>query len=548
MKQYQELLKHILKNGTRHEDRTGVGTISVFGYQTRYDLRAGFPIVTTKRVPFRWVAEELFWFLSGDTNEKNLQARGVDIWAEWADEEHTSRFGREAGDLGPIYGHQWTNWSSSPQLIVIEPRRKTPPSPNNSLMLLFPLEKIALNTNDANIGRVFTSHSSGKFKVLRETSKVDRKSKRHRYYDIQFLETGFIRRNVKSSLLREDANIKDPYFLSVNGVGCLGEYQVITDLDKHLKKLWLLMLERCYNPNSRIYKYYGAKGIFVDKRWLNFSNFRKDVELIPNWHNKRRDWTGYELDKDYYSSNCYSNETTVWLKIRDNNLYRNGKAFWVVTPEGKRIKEISVPKIAEEYNLNERCIRRVLDNQRSHHKGYQFHYIEDDKIYRYSLPIHQIADLIENIQKNPNSRRLIVTGWNPSEAEQVDLPPCHTLFQFKVENEKILHCQLYQRSADAFLGVPFNISSYALLTQIIAHVCDLDVGEFIHTFGDLHIYLNHLSQVEELLKREPLPLPKLEFVNAENLKGLEGLLDFKYENLNLIGYQSHKKIAAPVAV
>ena len=100
MKQYQELLKHILENGTRHSDRTGVGTISVFGYQTRYDLRAGFPIVTTKRVPFRWISEELFWFLSGDTNEKNLQARGVDIWAEWADVEHTKRFNREAGDLG----------------------------------------------------------------------------------------------------------------------------------------------------------------------------------------------------------------------------------------------------------------------------------------------------------------------------------------------------------------------------------------------------------------------------------------------------------------
>lgn len=281
MKQYQNLLRHISDNGTRHEDRTGVGTISVFGYQTRYDLREGFPIVTTKRVPFRWIAEELFWFLSGDTNEENLRARGVDIWAEWADAEHTARFGREVGDLGPIYGYLWRSFG--------------------------------------------------------------------------------------------------------------GDYPEMNGFD-------------------------------------------------------------------------------------------------------------------------------------------------------------QIKDLIEQIETNPNSRRLIVTGWNPETAVKVDLPPCHTLFQFKIENEKTLHCQLYQRSADAFLGVPFNISSYALLTAMIAHVCDLQVGEFIHTFGDLHIYLNHLEQVEELLKREPLPLPKLDFVNAENLKGLQGLLDFKYENLNLIGYQSHKKIAAPVAV
>lgn len=281
MKQYQELLQHILDNGTRHEDRTGVGTISVFGYQTRFDLRQGFPIVTTKRVPFRWIFEEFAWFLSGDTNEKNLQARGVDIWAEWADEEHTSRFGRKAGDLGPIYGYLWRSFG--------------------------------------------------------------------------------------------------------------GDYPEMNGFD-------------------------------------------------------------------------------------------------------------------------------------------------------------QIKDLIEQIEKNPNSRRLIVSGWNPETAPKVDLPPCHTLFQFKIENEKILHCQLYQRSADAFLGVPFNISSYALLTHLIAHVCDLDVGEFIHTFGDLHIYLNHIEQVEELLSREPLELPTLEFTNAEKLKGFEGLLDFKYENLNLVGYKSHKKIAAPVAV
>lgn len=281
MKQYKELLRHILENGTRHEDRTGVGTISTFGYQTRFDLTEGFPIVTTKRIPFRWVFEELAWFLSGDTNEKNLRARGVDIWAEWADEEHTKKFGREAGDLGPVYGYLWRSF-----------------------------------------------------------------------------------------------------------------------------------------------------------------------------------------DGDYPERNGFD----------------------------------------------------------------------------------QIAWLVNEIKNNPNSRRLIVSGWNPRQANQVDLPPCHTFWQLKVENEKTVHCQLYQRSADAFLGVPFNISSYALLTHLIAHVCDLQVGDFIHTFGDLHIYSDHLEQVKELLNRQPFPLPKLEFINAENLKGLEGLLNFKYEDLSLQGYRSHGKIAAPVAV
>jgi thymidylate synthase len=281
MKQYHDLLRSILANGTEHSDRTGVGTISHFGYQTRFDLREGFPIVTTKKVPFRWIAEELFWFLSGDTNEANLRAKGVDIWAEWADEEHTQRFEREAGDLGPVYGYLWRSFG--------------------------------------------------------------------------------------------------------------GNY-----------------------------------------------------------------------------------------------------------PQ---------------------------------HDG-----------------VDQIAKLVTEIKHNPNSRRLIVTGWDPRQADNVDLPPCHTLFQFKVGG-RLLHCQLYQRSADAFLGVPFNISSYALLTHMLAHVCDLEVGDFVYTLGDYHIYKNHLDQVKELLSRDPFPLPRLEIIDTHHsFGGLEGLLAMRYENLQLIGYQSHGKIAAAVAV
>jgi thymidylate synthase len=305
MRQYHDILRSILTNGTEHQDRTGVGTISHFGYQTRFDLRLGFPIVTTKKIPFRWVAEELFWFLSGDTNEANLRAKGVDIWREWADEEHTRRFGREPGDLGPIYGYLWRSFGG---------------------------------------------------------------------------------------------------------------------------------------------------------------------------HYPKRDG------------------------------------------------------------------------------------------------VDQIARLINEIETNPNSRRLIVSGWDPRECDRVDLPPCHTIFQFKVEQSKalpdrptpaglpgrgplsranapLLHCQLYQRSADAFLGVPFNISSYALLTHLVAHVCGLEVGDFIFTLGDYHIYQNHLEQVNELLSREPLALPQLEIKDDRQVfRNLEGLLAMRFEDLNLVGYQSHAKIAAQVAV
>jgi len=142
-----------------------------------------------------------------------------------------------------------------------------------------------------------------------------------------------------------------------------------------------------------------------------------------------------------------------------------------------------------------------------------------------------------------------IEGWSECIMDQVDLP-CHTLFQFKVERERVLHCQLYQRSADAFLGVPFNISSYALLTHLLAHVCELEAGEFVYTLGDYHIYRNHLEQVRELLARAPLALPRLEIEDGEGhpLRGLQGLLRMRYENLKLVGYESHGKIAAPVAV
>jgi thymidylate synthase len=286
VKQYLELLRYVRDCGwDEADDRTTVGRRRTpTAPKLVFDLREGFPIVTTKRVPFRWIAEELFWFLSGDTDEATLRAKGVDIWKEWADEEHTARFGREAGDLGPVYGYLWRSFG--------------------------------------------------------------------------------------------------------------GDYPA-----------------------------------------------------------------------------------------------RNG--------------------------------------------------------------VDQMARLLDEMATSPSSTRLIVTGWDPRVSDLVDLPPCHTLFQFYVERGTTLHCQLFQRSADLFLGVPFNISSYALLTHMIAHVMELEVGTYGHSFGDAHIYFNHLEQVETILGREPRPLPRLEVVDPSGALrggGLEALLRFGWENLELHGYDPHPPIPAPVAV
>ena len=264
MQQYLDLLRHIRENGVMKEDRTGTGTQSVFGYQMRFNLQDGFPLLTTKKVHLKSIIHELLWFISGDTNIGYLRENGVTIWDEWADEH---------GNLGPVYGHQWRSW------------------------------------------------------------------------------------------------------------------------------------------------------------------------CCPN-----------------------------------------GKA------------------------------------------------------------IDQLSEVINLIQHNPNSRRMLVTAWNPAEVDQMALPPCHCLFQFYVANGK-LSCQLYQRSADVFLGVPFNIASYALLTMMIAQVCGLEPGEFIHTTGDTHIYKNHFDQVALQLSREPRKLPTMK-LNPD----VKSIFDFKYEDFTLEGYDPWPAIKAPVAV
>ncbi len=264
MRQYLDLMQHVLNNGHPKTDRTGTGTISVFGHQARYDLSQGFPLVTTKKCHLRSIIHELLWFLQGNTNIKYLTDNGVSIWNEWADEN---------GDLGPVYGYQWRSWP---------------------------------------------------------------------------------------------------------------------------------------------------------------------------------------------------------------------------TPDGRHID--------------------------------------------------QISQVLEQIKKTPDSRRMIVSAWNVGEIENMKLPPCHAFFQFYVADGK-LSCQLYQRSADIFLGVPFNIASYALLTMMVAQVCNLEPGDFVHTLGDAHLYLNHMDQTHEQLARELRPLPTMK-INPE----IKNLFDFKFEDFTLEGYDPHPAIKAPVAV
>lgn len=314
MKAYQELLQDILTNGTKKEDRTGTGTISVFGRQMRFDLAAGFPLVTTKRVPFRLIASEMLWFIKGDTNIRYLLQHNNHIWNEWA----------------------FKKWVESADYSGPDMR---------------------------NFG--LRSQQDETFKLQ---------------YDEQ--------------------------------------------MDEFVKKV----LE-----DDEFAKQYGELGDVYGKQW--------------------RDWT---------------------------------------TTQGGTID--------------------------------------------------QLKEVIHMIKTNPDSRRLIVSAWNPEDVPSMALPPCHTLFQFYVAEGK-LSCQLYQRSADTFLGVPFNIAGYALLTHLIAHECGLGVGEFVHTIGDAHIYTNHMDQIQTLLSREPRELPTLKLN-----KVVASIFDFDVSDIEMLDYNPHPTIKAPVAV
>ena len=277
---YLDLLKSVLDHGKPRADRTGTGTRAQFGGQMRFDLRSSFPLLTTKKVHLKSIIHELLWFVSGSTNVQPLKDVGVSIWDEWATAEQTARFGRSAGELGPVYGHQWRNFGAT--------------------------------------------------------------------------------------------------------------------------------------------------------------------------------------------------------KTADGTYERDG--------------------------------------------------------------FDQLTRVVRDIRETPMSRRLLVSGWNPKEADQVALPPCHTLFQFHVQDGE-LSCHLYQRSGDVFLGVPFNIASYALLTLMVAQSTGLKPGDFVHSFGDVHLYNNHVDQAREQLSREPRPLPRMT-LNPEK----KNLFDFRFEDFTLEGYDPHPAIKAPVAV
>lgn len=567
--QYQQFLNHILTNGRKKSDRTGTGTTSAFGYQMRFDIQHNvIPVLSTKKMYIPALVVELEWYFSGDTSATSLAKKNVRIWSEWADQN---------GELGKIYGKQWRDWDTyAYQTIEVPPRLGSLSVDVPSKYVRVAMTQSPILSGDTFIGSVFNTSESGSFVVIDSADK-SAGIKPEKQYVIQFIETGYTTIS-RVSLIRR-GNIRDPYVRLVNGVGYLGDLtQVDQELSVKLKNTWTHMLDRCYNPSHHAYHLYGAAGIFVSPEWHCFANFVNSVVKLPNWHKKRLAWSNYELDKDYYSSNCYSTSTVVWSTLRHNTLYRKSKPFTVTTPDGDEFMAISLEDTVAQTNVSITKIRRALANKVTSTGGYKFKYCDTRYPVRYQSAIDQIAQVIESLRNNPDSRRIMVNAWNVGQLDQMQLPPCHYAFQFytdvmtleeridwwRVEHgadidshteathegldfmmvpRRFISCMLTQRSADAFLGVPFNIAQYSMITCMLGKIVNMAPKEFIWSGGDCHIYDNHVDQVREQLSREPFPSPTL-VVNPS----LQNIDDFKFTDLTIVNYEFHPAIAAKVAV
>jgi len=332
------------------------------------------------------------------------------------------------------------------------------------------------------------------------------------------------------------------------------------------------MMERCYLATAHNFAGYGGVGVSVCRRWHSPENFIQDVKTLPHWWYKEHDWDHYELDKDYFSSNQYSPETCVWLRTDENNLYtKNTKVVRAVDPEGNVRVFLGSSSCARQLGISKSSMSRFLtegpplapkgNNRRF--IGWSFEEVESEgALPRLALipdgnlgPVYgsqwrnwngegrdQIATVIEQIKSNPDSRRHIVSAWNVSQLDEMALVPCHLLVMFYVSNGK-LSCHFIMRSVDVGLGLPFNIASYALLTHMVAQVCSLDVGELLFTGNDVHMYLNHVDQLDQQLLRKPFSLPTL-WLNPE-----VGAIDaFTPADIRLENYRSHPTIKMPIAV
>lgn len=556
MRQYLDLLQDVLDNGTVRDDRTGVGTISVFGRQIRFNMADGFPAVTTKALAFRAMCSELLWFLEGSTNEHRLAEIKNDNkpYAEltekerrtiWTDnfEKQGRDLGYVSGYLGGVYGKQWSKLYSIDfnkyQIIENQDYNDTYKEP------VFRKLDVEVNEKDKLVGKVFKTNNGDDFIVISRTEKHDNQG--HYFYIVQFLKT-LSSKSVQYGAIVHGA-VKDDYAISASGIGKIGyiaEEDKKQPLYKILHKRWSKMLERCYNPRCKEFACYGAKGVKVCKRWHTFANFLDDVGEVYGFDLFVKEPEIYQIDKDILSGSIYSKETCVFIPKYYNQRLINSKPLIYKNQIYLNIEDFCEKNDwASKSGLRHHLLGRFTPKYKDVHRldmpsncrvSYEFR------------KINQIKNVIEQIKTNPTSRRLVVSAWNASVIDQMALPPCHYSFQFDVDGDKL--SLMYQmRSNDLFLGCPFNIASYALLLHIVARITNKVPHELIASLGDCHIYKNHIDQVKEQLSRTPHKLPQLELPASGDYSDIDSFLkSVKTSDFKLLNYEHDGVIKGVMAV
>lgn len=335
------------------------------------------------------------------------------------------------------------------------------------------------------------------------------------------------------------------------GVGDLGVTKYDRDQDHietMLKDVWRDMIKRCYNPKSKSYAAYGAKGVHVDPDWLLFDNFSRDVKRLQGWQMKMCYPDGYTIDKDVkFASNRYSKETCIWASKQEQSLNTSTNTpFYATNPDGKRILIAGFGEAVRDYGLNASAVHRCLNGLlHTHHGWSNFNYMfkNNGKVARFR-ELDQLQRLVAGLKTDPYSRRHVMNLWHSPAMDDAALPCCHgSSIQFHVADGR-LSCMTTQRSADILLGVPVNIASYALLTHLVAREVGLTVGDLVYNFADVHLYANHVEQAIEQVQRVPVPFPTLR-INGEGQSILDG--SYQWTDFELVDYNPHPAIKAQVS-
>jgi thymidylate synthase len=569
---YQNLLRDILNNGVEKSDRTGTGTISVFGRQIRHKMSDGFPTLTTKKLAFKTMVTELLYFLSGETSIKYLVDNECHIWNGDLSKHHgvditeyinITKIDSNLYEGGALYPHQWRNFGSNKY------NRKKITIPFKTS---FTEKKPNINSNDKNVGKKFSTLEYGDYIIIDSLKQGKRKET---YYEIQFIDTNTLK-NIRRDKL--GTNVIDPYKPSKNGVACMGGYQKYSHLDiEKFKNIWNGMISRCYNVSNENYKYYGGRGVYVENRWLCFEYFLSDVDKIKNWDDKLKNWDDYDLDKDIYGDGFkYSLETCCWLSKSDNTKKSKEKFSYKVTNGVDEYEFINHVEFINKIKINNQGnFASMLRGERQNCEGWTL--VSKTKI---TDGIDQIKELLNTLKTNPDSRRMLVTAWNPSQLHDLCLPACHYSFQvwtrelsleerfelFKKQNngshpedieliddynvpKRAISLMFNMRSTDVPLGLPFNIASYGLLLIFLGNMTNMIPDELIASLGDTHIYKNQIEGIKEQLSRQPMELPILEISDEVNFSGTidDFLNSCTKDSFKLLNYNPHPAIKIPLS-